>query len=136
MYSCNTPLGLRSCDPAARCRRGGGAQAVKVPRALGAGAALGPAALGPQSRRAKELLSCVETKLSAAEDRFHRNVVPCTERRTLAAIRKYFKKLGRSFPLQLCHHLHHLLCGLSQREVNLQLRAPLGGSVLSGPFQA
>lgn len=137
VYSCHRPLGLRSCDPAARGRRGGGARAVEVPKGARGAEAKGrgvPGLRWPRRPRAtvtasKELLSCVEKQLSAAEDRFHRNAVPCTERRTLAAIRKYFKKLGRSFPLQLCLRLHHLLCGLSQREVNLQLRAPLRGSV-------
>lgn len=49
-----------------------------------------PAALGPESPRA-ESVSCAKAKLLEAEDRFHRNAVPCTERRILAAIRKYLK---------------------------------------------
>lgn len=58
--------------------------------------------------------------------------MPRAERRALAALSKLQKTLGRSFPSQL----RHLLCGLSQREVNLQPRAPLRGCVLSGPLTA
>lgn len=85
-----------------RCRRAGGARAAGRPGgaqaegegsggraglpgvslAVGARRPARPAALGPESPRTKESVSCAETKLLEAEDRFHRNVVPGTERRT------------------------------------------------------
>lgn len=98
------PVGLCFCDLAAQCCQAGGARALgRAPgaeargrRARGAGDGgarrpARPAALGPESPRATESVSCAKAKLLEAEDRFHRNAVPCTERRILAAIRKYLK---------------------------------------------
>lgn len=69
--------------PRPRARGSGGRAGLPgVSLAVGARRPARPAALGSESPRTKESVSCAETKLLEAEDRFHRNVVPGTERRT------------------------------------------------------